>query len=126
MNIVGIDHIQIAMPVGEEGAARRFYGELLGLREIPKPEPLAARGGCWFENDSVQIHLGVEADFSPAKKAHPAFLVTDLDALEERFKAAGLFISHDQAIIDKRRFHAFDPFGNRLEFIEQGDGFFKS
>ncbi|MEJ2749775.1 MAG: VOC family protein [Anaerolineae bacterium] len=126
MQIVGLDHIQIAMPAGEEGQARWFYGELLGLTEIAKPEPLAARGGCWFEGPGAQVHLGVEADFAPARKAHPAFRVADLAALQEKLAAAGVAVKVDTAVPHVRRFYAHDPFGNRIEFIQDGDHFNQS
>lgn len=125
MKIVGLDHVQIAMPAGEEGQARWFYGELLGLTEILKPEPLAARGGCWFEGPGTQVHLGVEANFGPARKAHPAFRVTDLAALQNKLVNAGVPVKVDTAVPHVRRFYAHDPFGNRLEFIQDGDYFFK-
>jgi hypothetical protein len=87
--IVAIDHVQVAIPRGSEDTARRFYGEFLGISEVPKPSALAARGGCWFRAGSAVLHLGVEHPFAPARKAHPAFLVTDLDALEEVLRPAG-------------------------------------
>lgn len=121
--LIGLDHLQIAMPKGEEAAARHFYGEVLGLNEIPKPEPLAGRGGCWFEGQGIQIHLGVEAEFHPAKKAHSAFLVRDLEALRAHLVAASVHITLDETLPDVRRFYAADPFGNRIEFIQQEDGF---
>ena len=123
--ITGLDHVQIAMPAGEEGQARRFYGDLLGLNEIAKPEPLAVRGGCWFEGPGTQVHLGVEADFAPARKAHPAFRVADLAALQEKLATAGVVVKVDTAVPHVRRFYAHDPFGNRIEFIQDGDRFFE-
>lgn len=122
-HLTGLDHLQIAMPKGEEAAARHFYGEVLGLNEIPKPEPLAGRGGCWFEGQGIQIHLGVEAEFQPSKKAHPAFLVGDLEALRTHLAAAKVALTPDDTLPHVRRFYAADPFGNRLEFIQQEDGF---
>ena len=113
-----IDHIQLAAPQGCEAAARRFYGEVLGLREIEKPEPLRGRGGCWFQIGDHQLHIGVEADFRPAKKAHPAFAVEDLGNLRERLLAHGVKIMEDDALPNVKRFHAEDPWGNRLEFLE--------
>ena len=121
--LIGLDHLQLAMPKGEEAQARAFYGTLLGLTEVAKPEPLAARGGCWFVGQGIQIHLGVEADFAPARKAHPAFLVADLEALREKLREAGVSITEDTTLPDVRRFYAADPFGNRIEFIQDGDGF---
>jgi 4-hydroxyphenylpyruvate dioxygenase-like putative hemolysin len=88
-----IDHVQLAMPAGQEETARKFYAALLGMREIPKPAELLKRGGCWFESGSVQVHLGVEKDFRPAKKAHPAFKCTDYDGLVTKFQAAGVEVT---------------------------------
>ena len=117
--ITGIHHIQLAMPPDEEEAGREFYGDLLGLPEVPKPSELAPRGGLWFRSGSLEVHLGVEReDFSPARKAHPAFLVSDLDALRERLEAAGYRIDEDVQLEGYRRFHVRDPFGNRLELVE--------
>lgn len=117
--LTGIDHVQIAMPPGEEEAARRFYGGLLGLSEVPKPLNLAKRGGAWFQGPGITLHLGVEQEFRPAKKAHPCFLVTDLDDLQRVLEEAGVTITPDQELPGVRRFYAPDPFGNRLEF-QQG------
>ena len=115
--IIGYDHVQVAIPGGAEDAAREYYGGLLGMTELPKPAPLAVRGGCWFAAGAAVLHLGVEADFRPARKAHPAFIVEDLDALERMLQAAGFeTTSGDNEIPGLRRFHSFDPFGNRLEF----------
>jgi catechol 2,3-dioxygenase-like lactoylglutathione lyase family enzyme len=118
MGIVAIDHIQLAMPAGREADARAFYEGLLGLREVPKPPNLAARGGCWFERGAVRVHLGVEADFRPARKAHPAFLVDDLLAVRATLEAAGIPIRHDEPLDGYERFYIDDPFGNRLELLE--------
>ncbi|MCE9647307.1 MAG: VOC family protein [Chloroflexi bacterium] len=120
MGILGIDHIQLAMPAGEEERARAFFAGLLGFREIPKPEDLAKRGGVWFQAGPVQLHLGVEADFHPARKAHPAFLVNDLDALLARVRSAGFETDTTQpALVGYKRAHIFDPFGNRIELMEK-------
>jgi len=105
-----IDHVQVAAPPGCEAEARAFYGGVLGLREVEKPKALQARGGVWFE----RLHVGVEEDFRPARKAHPAFVVDDLDALSTRIGA----VEWDDAVPGVRRFYASDPFGNRLEFLE--------
>jgi catechol 2,3-dioxygenase-like lactoylglutathione lyase family enzyme len=105
-----IDHVQVAAPPGCEADARAFYGGVLGLREVEKPESLRGRGGVWFE----QLHVGVEEDFRPARKAHPAFRVDDLDALAARIGD----VTWDDALPGVRRFYASDPFGNRLEFIQ--------
>ena len=115
--ITGIDHVQVAIPGGSEDAARAFYAGLLGMTEAPKPPALAARGGCWFRSGAAVVHLGVEEPFSPARKAHPAFLVADLDALEATLTAAGhACIRADGEVPGVLRFHSYDPFGNRIEF----------
>lgn len=117
--LTGIHHIQLAMPVGEEDAGRRFYGDLLGLTEVPKPSELAPRGGIWFRSGELEVHLGVErADFRPATKAHPAFLVSGLDELRDRLEGEGYRIDEDVQLEGFRRFHVRDPFGNRLELVE--------
>jgi catechol 2,3-dioxygenase-like lactoylglutathione lyase family enzyme len=108
------------MPPGGEEDARRFYGGILGLDEVPKPTPLAGRGGCWFRGPGVELHLGVEEGFRPARKAHPALLVEDLDALRTGLEAADVDIREDEPLVGFRRFYASDPFGNRLEFVEAG------
>jgi catechol 2,3-dioxygenase-like lactoylglutathione lyase family enzyme len=123
MHITGLDHIQLAMPPGGEDAARRFYGALLGLAEIPKPAQLAARGGCWFGAPGMQIHLGVEREFVAAHKAHPALLVADLGALRQLLEGTGVATLPDDAVPGVGRFYAADPFGNRIEFIQDGEGF---
>jgi catechol 2,3-dioxygenase-like lactoylglutathione lyase family enzyme len=115
MTIVGIDHVQVAAPSGCEGAARAFYGELLGLEELPKPEPLRSRGGCWFRVGAQELHVGVEEPFAPARKAHPGLVVDDLAALRERLAAAGHASVEDRSIPGTVRCHVDDPFGNRLE-----------
>ena len=118
MRVLGIDHVQMAMPNGVEDRARRFYGAVLGMPEIPKPQALAGRGGCWFAAGTAEVHLGVEEDFRPAKKAHPALVVEGLDEILERCRAAGLPTKPDAEIAGRRRVHVFDPFGNRLELME--------
>ncbi len=105
------------MPAGAEETACRFYCDLLGMAELPKPPELANRGGCWFESGSVQVHLGVETDFRPAKKAHPAFRCQDYDALTYQLQSAGVEIKDDNSIPGVRRCHISDPFGNRIELI---------
>ena len=115
--ITGIDHVQVAIPRGGEADARAWYGGLLGMEELPKPPALAARGGCWFTSGSAELHVGVEEPFIPAAKAHPAFLVTDLDALASAIEdAGGAIIRSDGELPGVRRFHTADPFGNRIEF----------
>ena len=117
MSIVGLDHVQVAIPSGSEDVARSFYGHQLGMTEIPKPPALAVRGGCWFQSGTAVIHLGVEEPFAPARKAHPAFLTDDLDGLQQRLSGAGFdCIRSDNEIPGVVRFHTFDPFGNRIEF----------
>lgn len=115
--ITGLDHVQVAMPAGKEGEARAFYGDLLGLQEVSKPEPLRARGGCWFVGAGFGLHLGVDTPFLAAKKAHPAFQVDDLKALASRLREAGVEVHFDTALPGVERFYARDPFGNRLEFL---------
>jgi catechol 2,3-dioxygenase-like lactoylglutathione lyase family enzyme len=120
MTILSIDHVQIAMPAGEEEQARAFYVNLLGFRETPKPPELAKRGGAWFQSENVQIHLGVESDFRPARKAHPAFIVDDLDTLLAKVQNAGYDTDTSQHPLDGyKRAHVFDPFGNRIELMEK-------
>jgi catechol 2,3-dioxygenase-like lactoylglutathione lyase family enzyme len=118
MTILRINHVQLAMPRGLEEKGRRFYSDVLGLHEIPKPASLAARGGAWFELGGAQVHLGVDPDFHPAKKAHVAFDVDNLDALAARCRAAGHEPRHDNQVPGMRRFFVDDPFGNRLELVE--------
>jgi predicted enzyme related to lactoylglutathione lyase len=122
MQVVGLDHVQVAAPTGSESAARQFYGGLLGLDELPKPEALRDRGGAWFACGAHQLHVGVTHDFSPATKAHPALRVrlADLDSLAERLQAAGCTVLWDTAIPDTRRFYTADPWGNRIELIGTG------
>jgi catechol 2,3-dioxygenase-like lactoylglutathione lyase family enzyme len=115
VSVLGIDHVQVAAPAGCEADARAFYGELLGLDELPKPESLAARGGCWFRAGAQELHVGVEDPFAPARKAHPGFLVDDLAALAERLRGAGVEVVPDESMPSVERAYAADPFGNRLE-----------
>jgi catechol 2,3-dioxygenase-like lactoylglutathione lyase family enzyme len=117
---VELDHVQIAAPPGCEPAARRFFGELLGLEEIAKPEPLRGRGGAWFKLGERQLHVGVEPDFEPARKAHVALRVgaAELDDLAARLAtAAGAPVTWDDALPGERRFYSEDPWGNRIEFL---------
>lgn len=113
-----IDHVQLAMPAGGEVAARAFYGDLLGIPEHPKPAHLAVRGGCWFESATVKFHLGVDADFRPARKAHPALLVDRLAVLVARLAAAGVPVVDDEPLDGYDRVYVDDPFGNRIELME--------
>jgi catechol 2,3-dioxygenase-like lactoylglutathione lyase family enzyme len=119
MPIIGIDHVQLAMPAGGEDQARLFYGEILGLPEMPKPPELARRGGCWFENDRVKIHLGVDKLFHPATKAHPGLLVDGLKSIIERCRTRGFDILDDAPLPAYDRVFLSDPFGNRLELMEK-------
>ena len=116
MTVTGIDHVQVAAPAGCEAEARAFYGELLGMAELPKPDALVARGGCWFSAGAQELHVGVEEGFAPARKAHPSFVTDDLDGLASRLAAAGIGVAYDDLIPGVRRFETADPFGNRLEF----------
>ncbi len=115
--MLAFDHVQIAMPVGGEAAARAFFGELLGLAEIPKPAELATRGGCWFAVGALQLHLGVETEFRPARKAHVALATAAIAGLEQRLVAAGHLTHADTPVDGRVRFFTADPFGNRIEFI---------
>jgi catechol 2,3-dioxygenase-like lactoylglutathione lyase family enzyme len=121
--VTGLDHVQLAMPPGGEAAARGFYGGVFGLREVPKPGELAARGGVWFAGRAVALHLGVERDFRPARKAHPGLLVDDLQAVRARLAAAGRIWTEGDGV-DVRRVFVDDPFGNRLELIDAADAGF--
>jgi catechol 2,3-dioxygenase-like lactoylglutathione lyase family enzyme len=112
-----IDHVQLAAPPGCEDEARRFFGDLLGLRELEKPEPLRSRGGAWFRVGDQQLHVGVDAAFVPARKAHPAFTVRSYDALRERLRAAGVAVTDGGGLPGVRRCYVDDPFGNRIELI---------
>ena len=112
-----IDHVQLAMPRGEEEQARRFFRDLLGMVEIPKPRDLEKRGGCWFASGAVHIHLGVEEDFRPAQKAHPAFRCSDYSGLVSRLAERGITVIEARDIPGVGRCHIFDPFGNRIELI---------
>lgn len=120
MGIYALDHVQLAMPAGGEEQARAFFGGVLEMTEIAKPAVLAARGGVWFAAGAVQLHLGVEAEFRPAHKAHPALLVDDLDAMLVRLRAADVAISDNEPPLEGyRRLHIHDPFGNRIELMER-------
>ena len=118
MKVYAIDHVQLAMPAGGEGKARYFYGEVLGIAETPKPAQLAKRGGLWFEDGDLKIHLGIEKDFRPAKKAHPALLVKGLEKLIERCIGAGYEVVSGEPLEHYHRAYVSDPFGNRIELME--------
>ena len=114
----GLDHVQLAMPAGQEARARQFYSGVLGLAEVPKPANLAKRGGAWFEGGTLRVHLGVEVDFHPARKAHPAFLVQHLDLLVQHLQRAGIAVLTDEPLEGYNRIYVSDPFGNRIELLE--------
>jgi catechol 2,3-dioxygenase-like lactoylglutathione lyase family enzyme len=118
MSIERLHHVQLAMPAGGEPRAREFYQGLLGIPEVPKPTAMAARGGCWFERGELRVHLGIEADFRPARKAHPAFVVSDLAALTARLRAASHACREDGELGGYDRIFVDDPFGNRIELLE--------
>jgi catechol 2,3-dioxygenase-like lactoylglutathione lyase family enzyme len=115
MTVLGIDHVQVAAPPGCEEEARAFYGRILGMDELPKPEPLRDRGGCWFRAGAQELHVGVEAEFAPARKAHPGLVVSDLELIRARLAAAGVAYEDDANIEGVDRLLVHDPFGNRLE-----------
>ena len=118
--IRGLDHVQLAAPPGSEAEARRFFSGLLGLEELPKPAPLAARGGVWFACGPQQLHVGVTEDFAPAEKAHPAFAVErQLDVVAARLVGRGVDVHWDESACRAPRFYASDPWGNRLEFTTE-------
>ncbi|MHB1676972.1 MAG: VOC family protein [Sulfuriferula sp.] len=117
VRIIGIEHIQLAMPPGEELRARDFYSGILGIPETPKPPALAARGGVWFERHSLKIHLGVETNFHPANKAHPGLLVENLEQLVKLLRAAGYSVIDDEPLAGFFRVYVSDPFGNRIELM---------
>ena len=122
MTLETIDHVQVAMPAGEEDKARAFYRDLLRLPELPKPPELAKRGGCWFERGPLRVHLGVEEPFHPARKAHIAFRVDDVRSLAERARAEGYEVKDDDDLPGHERAFIYDPFGNRLEFLRPVEG----
>lgn len=118
MRVEAVHHVQLAMPPGGEPRARAFYRDLLDIPEVEKPASLAARGGCWFERGELRLHLGVETDFRAARKAHPALLVRDLNALLARLRAAGHLCREDEPLGQARRAFTQDPFGNRIELLD--------
>jgi catechol 2,3-dioxygenase-like lactoylglutathione lyase family enzyme len=118
VQVTRIEHVQLAMPAGGEDLARNFYAGILGIGETRKPAHLAKRGGCWFERGELKIHLGVEADFRPARKAHVALLVTGLPLLHEKLKALGYTTKDDEPLEGYQRIYVDDPFGNRIELME--------
>lgn len=125
VEIIGIDHVQLVMPTGGESAARRFYGELLGLHEVPKPPELSPRNGCWFIGaGGTAIHLGVDQRFMAAKKGHPCLIVADLGGARRALESAGTRTIDDDSGVAVRRFYVEDPFGNRIELVEASDAGF--
>jgi catechol 2,3-dioxygenase-like lactoylglutathione lyase family enzyme len=126
IDVVGIDHVQLSMPPGGEDEARRFYGELLGLREIAKPPQLAGRGGCWFLGGAAAVHLAGEADFTAQVKAHPALLVADLAGARRALEGAGVAIDEDESGLSVARCYVRDPFGNRIELVDARDAGFSA
>jgi catechol 2,3-dioxygenase-like lactoylglutathione lyase family enzyme len=116
--VIGIHHIQLAMPVGGEAAARQFYSGVLGVPEVPKPLPQAKRGGVWFETNEIRIHLGIEQDFRPARKAHPGLLVRDLRVLSQRLADGGYEVTEGEPLEGYEHIYVNDPFGNRLELLQ--------
>lgn len=118
MKVYAVDHVQLAIPPNSEDLARVFYGEILGLKEKPKPEHLVKRGGVWFEQDALKLHLGVDCNFCPATKAHPGLLVEDLDELVARCGEAGYRVVTGEGAENYRQVYVTDPFGNRIELME--------
>jgi catechol 2,3-dioxygenase-like lactoylglutathione lyase family enzyme len=118
MKVYAIEHVQLAMPAGEEDKARSFYNGVLGIEEKAKPAHLARRGGVWFESGNLKIHLGVEKDFRAATKAHPALLVEGIESLIEKCRAAGYEVVSDEPLEGYHRIYVYDPFGNRIELME--------
>jgi len=117
-----LHHVQLAIPPGGEEACRTFWGGVLGMTEVAKPPVLAARGGCWFRSGALEVHLGVEEPFAPARKAHPGLLVEGLDALAAALSGAGHPVTWDDGFPGHRRFYTADPFGNRLELLSPEQG----
>ncbi|MEU8959705.1 VOC family protein [Streptomyces sp. NPDC048518] len=118
MTLTAVDHVQLAAPPGSEELLRAYYVDVLGMTEVPKPPVLAARGGCWFEAGDVRLHVGVEDDFHPARKAHPGLRVRDIEAYADRLTVHGADVTWDENLPGHRRFYSWDPVGNRLEFLE--------
>jgi catechol 2,3-dioxygenase-like lactoylglutathione lyase family enzyme len=116
-----IHHVQLSAPVGSEPLARSFWSELLGFAEVEKPPALAARGGCWFRANGIEVHIGIEEAFMPARRAHPGFKVDGIDEWAARLEGGGHEVEWDDNFPGIRRFYTADPFGNRLEFLEVVD-----
>ena len=113
-----IDHIQLAAPKGSEDTARKFFKNILGFEEVEKPEELKKRGGVWFEFGNYQIHIGIEEPFYPAKKAHPAFEIENIEELKKHLVTNGIDVIEDDKLPGAKRFYISDPFGNRMELLE--------
>lgn len=120
MRVIRVDHVQLAMPAGGEAKAIAFYEGILGIPHVPKPAHLAVRGGCWFENGDLKVHLGVDHDFRSATKAHPAFIVDDVRSLAGAVAAAGFAVKDDEPLEGYDRVYVTDPFGNRIELMQPG------
>jgi catechol 2,3-dioxygenase-like lactoylglutathione lyase family enzyme len=118
VRVVRLEHVQLAMPAGREAEAVDFYEGVLGIPHVPKPPRLAVRGGCWFERGELKVHLGVDQNFRPATKAHPAFVVDDVRALAATIAAAGHTVVADEPLEGYDRVYVSDPFGNRIELME--------
>jgi catechol 2,3-dioxygenase-like lactoylglutathione lyase family enzyme len=118
MRVTRLDHVQLAMPPGREDEAAAFYEGLLQIPRVPKPAHLAARGGCWFESDAVKVHLGIDTDFRPATRAHPAFIVDDVLPLANELAAAGYDVVDDEPLEGFDRVYVYDPFGNRIQLMQ--------
>jgi len=123
----GLHHVQLAIPAGAEDSCRAFWGDTLGMTELDKPPVFAARGGCWFRGGGLEVHLGVEADFRPARRSHPGILVDGIDELATRLSTDGVEVVWDDCLPGYRRFYTVDRVGNRLEFLQpqgavRGDG----
>lgn len=121
-HIAGLDHVQVAIPSGADEQARAFYGGVLGLTEIPKPAPLNASGGMWFQTGATQLHIGSQPNFVPAKKAHPAFIVADFEAYCAQLGASSVVVHEEDQVAGRRRAGIEDPFGNRIELIAAASG----
>ncbi len=118
VRVTRLDHVQLAMPTGREAEAVAFYEGVLGIPRVPKPDHLAARGGCWFERGDVKVHLGVDRNFRPAVKAHPAFIVDDVRSIASAVVAAGFAVKDDEPLDGFDRVYVSDPFGNRIELMQ--------
>jgi len=124
VEIVGLDHVQLAIPQGEEALARLFYGGVLGLQEVRRPAALARRGGLWYAGPGLSLHLGPDVPFRPATRAHPAFVVRDLEHARRRIAANGLAVIEDPSGLPVARCYVADPFGNRIELVDAADAGF--